>query len=89
MNNDKNYHMSPEEFRRYGRQVVDWVADYYENLESLPVLSRSKPGQIRASLPDHPPQNSEAFESILKDVTDLILPGVTHWQDQIRYVLEN
>jgi len=80
MPNNKTYHMSPEEFRRYGREVVDWVADYYENLESLPVLSRSKPGQIRASLPAHPPQKSEAFESILKDVTDLILPGVTHWQ---------
>ena len=80
MNNDKNYHMSPEEFRRYGRQVVDWIADYYENLESLPVLSRSKPGQIRASLPAYPPPDGEAFESILKDVTNLILPGVTHWQ---------
>jgi len=72
--------MSPEEFRRYGRKVVDWVADYYENIESLPVLSRSKPGQIRASLPAYPPPDGEAFESILKDVTNLILPGVTHWQ---------
>jgi len=80
MDNNKNYHMTPEEFRRYGRQVVDWIADYYENVESMPVLSRSKPGQIRASLPAHPPADGEAFESILKDVGDLILPGVTHWQ---------
>jgi len=80
MNNFKNYHMTPEEFRRYGRQVVDWIADYYENIESMPVLSRSKPGQTRASLPAHPPADGEAFESILKDVADLILPGVTHWQ---------
>ena len=80
MNNNKTYHMTPEEFRRYGRQVVDWIADYYENIESMPVLSRSKPGQIRASLPAHPPPDGEAFESILKDVSDLILPGVTHWQ---------
>jgi aromatic-L-amino-acid decarboxylase len=72
--------MTPEEFRRYGRQMVDWIADYYENVESMPVLSRSKPGQIRASLPAHPPADGEAFESILKDVGDLILPGVTHWQ---------
>jgi aromatic-L-amino-acid decarboxylase len=76
----KSYHMTPEEFRRYGREVVDWLADYYENIESMPVLSRSQPGQIRASLPAHPPVNGEAFESILKDVSDLILPGVTHWQ---------
>ena len=80
MDNFKSYHMTPEEFRRYGRQVVDWIADYYENVESMPVLSRSKPGQIRASLPAHPPADGEAFESILKDVGDLILPGVTHWQ---------
>ena len=80
MDNCKSYHMTPEEFRRYGRQMVDWIADYYENVESMPVLSRSKPGQIRASLPAHPPADGEAFESILKDVGDLILPGVTHWQ---------
>jgi aromatic-L-amino-acid decarboxylase len=80
MSNHKNYHMTPDEFRRYGRQMVDWIADYYENVESMPVLSRSKPGQIRASLPAHPPTDGEAFESILKDVSDLILPGVTHWQ---------
>jgi len=72
--------MTPEEFRRHGRQVVDWIADYYQNIESMPVLSRSKPGQTRASLPVQPPTDGEAFESILKDVADLILPGVTHWQ---------
>jgi len=80
MNEHKSYHMTPEEFRRHGRQVVDWIADYYESIESMPVLSRSKPGQTRASLPTHPPTDGEAFESILKDVADLILPGVTHWQ---------
>ena len=76
----KTYHMSADEFRRCGRAVVDWIADYYEQIESMPVLSRVQPGQIRASLPAHPPQSSEAFEDILRDVTDLILPGVTHWQ---------
>ena len=80
MNEHKSYHMTPEEFRRHGRQVVDWIADYYENIESMPVLSRSKPGQTRAALPGHPPAGGEAFESILTDVADLILPGVTHWQ---------
>jgi aromatic-L-amino-acid decarboxylase len=80
MTEENNYHMSPEQFRKYGRAVVDWIADYYERIETLPVLSGVEPGQIRSSLPVKPPQKSEAFEDILNDVSDLILPGVTHWQ---------
>ena len=72
--------MSADDFRRCGRAVVDWIADYYEQIESLPVLSRVQPGQIRAALPAHPPRHKEKFEDILRDVTDLILPGLTHWQ---------
>src|SRR5947209_16727537 len=72
--------MTPEEFRRHGHTVVDWIADYYARIESLPVLSRAQPGQIRESLPPEPPANGEAFETILHDVEKLILPGVTHWQ---------
>jgi len=76
--------MSSEEFRRHGRQVIDWIADYYQMVESLPVLSQVQPGQIRASLPDTPPLQGElqgeTFEAILKDVDKLILPGITHWQ---------
>jgi aromatic-L-amino-acid decarboxylase len=73
-------HMTPDQFRHYGRTVVDWIADYYERVESLPVLSGVHPGQIRASLPTQPPQQGEAFEDVLRDVEELILPGVTHWQ---------
>jgi len=80
MSEEKNFHMSPEEFRRYGRAVVDWIADYYEHIETFPVLSQVQPGQIRASLPPEPPLHGEGFEIILEDVTKLILPGVTHWQ---------
>ena len=80
MSETKNYHMSADEFRRYGRAVVDWIADYYEQIESLPVLSQVEPGRIRAGLPLHPPLNGEAFADILEDVSNLILPGVTHWQ---------
>jgi aromatic-L-amino-acid decarboxylase len=76
----QSYHMTSQAFRRYGKAVVDWIADYYEQVESLPVLSRAKPGQIRASLPSQPPDQGEAFETILKDVNEYILPGVTHWQ---------
>lgn len=80
MKSPKSYHMSPEEFRRHGYAVVDWIADYQERVESLPVLSRAKPGEIRASLPASPPEHGEPFERILEDVNRLILPGVTHWQ---------
>ncbi len=77
---ENNFHMSPDDLRRYGRAVVDWIADYYENIEEFPVLSRVNPGEIRASLPGSPPQEGEQFAAILGDLSDLILPGITHWQ---------
>ena len=77
---DKSFHMTPEEFRRYGHAVVDWIADYQARVESLPVLSQVRPGEIRAQLPAEAPIKGEAFESILAEIDRLILPGVTHWQ---------
>jgi len=77
---EKSFHMTSDEFRRYGRAVIDWIADYYQRVESLPVLSQVEPGQIRASLPSEPPTHGEDFEAMLKDVEELILPGLTHWQ---------
>jgi aromatic-L-amino-acid/L-tryptophan decarboxylase len=72
--------MSAEEFRRHGRAVVDWIADYMNRVEDLPVLSRESPGTLRSKLPAHPPEHGESFERMLADVDDLILPGITHWQ---------
>jgi aromatic-L-amino-acid decarboxylase len=72
--------MTPDEFRRHGHAVVDWIADYYERIESFPVLSQAKPGEIRAGLPAHPPETGEPFEDVLRDLDDKILPGITHWQ---------
>jgi aromatic-L-amino-acid decarboxylase len=72
--------MTPEQFREYGRAVVDWVADYYERIEALPVLSKVKPGEIRQLLPAEAPLKGEAFETLLGDIDRIILPGVTHWQ---------
>jgi len=80
MSNEKSFHMTPDEFRRHGHAVVDWIADYHSRIESFPVLSQVKPGQIRASLPANPPAHGEPFDVLLKDVEKLILPGVTHWQ---------
>ena len=80
MASDKSFHMTPDEFRRHGHAVVDWIADYYTRIESFPVLSRVEPGQIRASLPADPPAQGEPFPALLADIEKLILPGVTHWQ---------
>ncbi len=77
---EKTFHMSSEDLRRHGHAVVDWIADYYKRIETLPVLSRAEPGQIRASLPPNAPAKGESFEAILRDVEKLILPGITHWQ---------
>src|SRR2546425_1066186 len=72
--------MTPEEFRRRGHEVVDWLAKYFERIESFPVLSRVEPGAICGLLPATPPVKGEPFEAMLKDVEKLILPGITHWQ---------
>ncbi|MGA2920191.1 MAG: pyridoxal-dependent decarboxylase [Candidatus Sulfotelmatobacter sp.] len=80
MSNEKSFHMTPDEFRRYGHAVVDWIANYHSRIESFPVLSQVKPGEVRASLPANPPLHGESFDAVLRDVENLILPGVTHWQ---------
>jgi aromatic-L-amino-acid decarboxylase len=72
--------MTPDEFRLHGHEMVEWVARYMETVEQYPVLSRSKPGQIRQQLPEHAPEDGETFASILRDLERVILPGVTHWQ---------
>jgi len=80
MPENASFHMTPDEFRRHGKAMVDWIADYYERIESYPVLSQVKSGEIRASLPKNPPAQGEPFESLLGDVAQKIMPGVTHWQ---------
>ena len=80
MLNETGFHMTAEEFRQNGRLLVDWIADYYENVEQYPVMSQVQPGEIRQSLPAQPPQQGEPFAAMLKDVNDLIMPGITHWQ---------
>lgn len=67
-------------FRRYGKEMIDWIADYYQNIESYSVLSKVQPGDIREKLAPAPPQNGESFENILNDISNIVLPGITHWQ---------
>lgn len=71
--------MPAEEFRRYGHLVVERIARYMEEVERAPVLSRARPGEIRASLPTAPPSHGEDMSAILEDFERKILPGITHW----------
>jgi aromatic-L-amino-acid/L-tryptophan decarboxylase len=72
--------MSPEEFRRRGHQLIDWIADYRAGIADLPVMSRSLPGAVRAQLPAAPPPSPESFDDILGDLEHIIVPGLSHWQ---------
>jgi aromatic-L-amino-acid decarboxylase len=76
----QSLHMSAEEFRAAGRDVIDWIADYYEKVESLPVLSTVAPGDVYHALPDEPPQSGESVTHVLPDLNRAVLPGITHWQ---------
>lgn len=72
--------MTAEEFRQHGYAVIDWVADYMQRVESLPVLPTVAPGEIAAKLPDQAPETGEEFAAILADLDEVVMPGITHWQ---------
>jgi aromatic-L-amino-acid decarboxylase len=71
--------MTPEEFRRIGHLVVDWVADYRERIEEFPVLSQVEPGWVRSRLPALA-ERGEGFDALLADLDRTVVPGLTHWQ---------
>jgi aromatic-L-amino-acid decarboxylase len=75
--------MTPEEFRRAGHDLIDWIADYRErvNRAEFPVMARTAPGDLKAALPAAPPRQPEDFATIRADLDRLILPACTHWQD--------
>jgi len=70
---------SPEAFRRQLHELADWIADFRQEIESLRVAPNDKPGAILAALPAKPPERGEAFDKILSDVDQLIVPGMVHW----------
>jgi aromatic-L-amino-acid decarboxylase len=72
--------MTPDEFRRRGHQLVDWIADYRERVARLPVMARTEPGEIKARLPASPPSAPETLDEIVRDLEEIILPGLSHWQ---------
>ncbi len=72
--------MTPEEFRRVGHELVDWIADYRGTVHERPVMARSTPGEIKTSLPSAPPVEPESFDEMLCDVQRVLMPGLSHWQ---------
>jgi glutamate/tyrosine decarboxylase-like PLP-dependent enzyme len=72
--------MTPEEFRRHGHAVVDWIADYRNRAPDLPVVPHAEPGSLRGSLPVEAPELGEPFDAILADLDRLVVPALTHWQ---------
>jgi len=73
-------HWTGAEFRAHGRAVIDWIADYLDTIEGRPVLARVQPGEVRARLPALAPAHGEPFADVLRDLEEIILPGITHWQ---------
>ncbi len=72
--------MTPEEFRRFGHQVVDWIADYRATVGDRPVMARTAPGDIKSALPSTPPSAAEPFDAVMRDLDEIIMPGISHWQ---------
>ncbi|MCB9637499.1 MAG: aminotransferase class V-fold PLP-dependent enzyme [Myxococcales bacterium] len=71
--------MDLKDFRQHAHQLVDWIADYLEDIEKTRIVTEVKPGEVRAQLPHHPPQQGEPFAAIWQDFQSLIFPGMTHW----------
>ena len=71
--------MSKDEFRRFGHELIDWIAEYLEHVEDLPVMSQIEPGDLKAQLPASPPLKGEGMDQIIADVDRLIVPALTHW----------
>ncbi len=70
--------MSAEDFRRTGYEIIDWIADYFQNIEQFPVLSQIEPNWLKNNLPKSAPADGEDFAEVLKDVDRLILPAAAN-----------
>ena len=72
--------MDTDEFRKHAHELVEWMAGYMENVENYPVRSSVTPGEILMKIPDKPPLQPEPFSTLMCDLEEIILPGITHWQ---------
>ncbi|MCB0743262.1 MAG: amino acid decarboxylase [Ignavibacteriae bacterium] len=75
----KQKDMPISDFRKYGHEMIDFIADYIDNVESKPVLAKVNPGEIKGKLPQSPPVKSESMEDVFNDINKIIMPGITHW----------
>src|SRR5215212_8647945 len=71
--------MHPDEFRQHAHQLVDWMADYFRDVGSIPITSRVQPGDIARRIASEPPEQGEPFERLFSDFSEIIVPGMTHW----------
>ncbi len=71
--------MTPEEFRRRGHELIDWIADYRARVADRPVMAQTAPGAIKAQVPAHPPEAPESFDALLRDLDAIVMPGLSHW----------
>ena len=67
-------------FRNEAHKMVDWIADYYANIQKYPVKANIKPGSVFSAIPDSPPLEPEDMKQIFSDFESIIMPGITHWQ---------
>ncbi len=74
------YHMTADEFRRYGKELIDWLADYWEKVDDLPIQPEVEPGTVRSRLPMSAPEKPEAFVDVLRDLDRIVMPALFHWQ---------
>jgi aromatic-L-amino-acid decarboxylase len=73
--------MNTDEFRKHAHELVEWMAGYMENVERYPVKSSVIPGTVSGSIPATPPSDPEPFQNLINDLNDIIMPGITHWQN--------
>lgn len=77
--------MTPEEFRKAGHQLIDWIADYRQKIEAMPVRAQVNPGDVRKQLPGMAPQQKVDFDNLLGDLENIIVPGITQVQHPMHY----
>jgi aromatic-L-amino-acid/L-tryptophan decarboxylase len=71
--------MTPDEFRKLGHALVEWIAEYRENVAAMPVMATVQPGEVRARLPRVPPETGESLDGLIEDLERIVMPGITHW----------
>ena len=77
--------MTPEEFRRAGHELIDWIADYRERIESLPVRAQVAPGEVNSLMPDTPPETPLEFAALLDELERVVVPGITQVQHPMHF----